>query len=702
MVNKKMLAVLVLGIISGGVIVSANDATVLDEVVVDADRVSLPGGYLNENARTGLLGVQDVMNTPMTQYSITEKTIEQFGNPNTPAISALMNVPSVKGGATMTHNDFSIRGHYLQGASFYLNGIPGLYSQMNSPTNMIESVELISGPNMLDGTQMESNSVAGYVNFVSKKASEEPITRYTQTFTGRGNFGEYIDVGRRFGTDNEWGVRVNGELQNGEMGLEGSNLKAKGIFANIDHKDEHSTTNLLVGYRHQEVLRGMRWFIFDDGVTKLPSAPDAKKNVSFDQMKKEENSLIMALNHKQDINEHISWFADIGMLNSDLKRNISPRGSAYHIIDNNGTYKYWTWNGRTPNMYRYYRGGFQFKVNTGEIRHDIVFAYDRIMQKSYGSGTSGKEWYGNIYEGAPNMPSQDFPLVDKKLGAKTDLRGITLMDNMQYKKVRVIGGFHKHTSTVQSFTNGKVSRSVKSDALSPVYGVLYQPNENISIYGSHTEGFAKGDVVGDDYTGNPGQILDPTKSKENELGVKWRNGNFLTTASYFDIKEAKNMDVYKDGKKYKLQDGEVEYEGFELYTTGSVNSKWNVFGGFMYVNAIRNKTEGGTYDGYRLDGSSRWNGVLGAEYVPSEGTSIWGRMLYNGTTVINQERLKLPSYTTFDLGISHAFKWNGVPTKLSLACYNVTNKSYWMTRSGGNEALLSLPRTFMLTAQFDF
>ena len=122
----------------------------------------------------------------------------------------------------------------------------------------------------------------------------------------------------------------------------------------------------------------------------------------------------------------------------------------------------------------------------------------------------------------------------------------------------------------------------------------------------------------------------------------------------------------------------------------------------MYVNAVRNKTDKGTYDGYRLDGSSRWNAVLGAEYAPNEDTSIFGRILFNGKTVVNQEKLELPSYTTFDLGITHNVKLGDYKAKLGLTCYNLFNRSYWMTRSGGNEVLLSMPRTFMLSAQFSF
>lgn len=89
---------------------NADNQYMLDTVYVYGARNSqeddtVPGGYLNQTVHTGILGQQRAVDTPFTQYSIPEKVISQYGNPATPAISALMNVPSVKGGATMTHND---------------------------------------------------------------------------------------------------------------------------------------------------------------------------------------------------------------------------------------------------------------------------------------------------------------------------------------------------------------------------------------------------------------------------------------------------------------------------------------------------------------------------------------------------------------------------------------------------------------------
>lgn len=57
----------------------------------------------------------------------------------------------------------------------------------------------------------------------------------------------------------------------------------------------------------------MRWFLLDNKVTKLPKITDISKNVSFDQMLKEEDQTLLALNHVQKFNDNTKLFVNIGL-----------------------------------------------------------------------------------------------------------------------------------------------------------------------------------------------------------------------------------------------------------------------------------------------------------------------------------------------------------------------------------------------------
>lgn len=213
---------------------------------VNTNNSILSGEFVKTESSLGILGDKKVMDTPFTQMDLTKKTIETFGGPNQPLQSILINNPAVRIQGTNLHNDFSIRGIRGNGTSSYLNGIPGLMSQFNAPTFFIEDIQFISGPNSgitsLPATY-ESSAAGGIVNFVSKKATDIPITNYRQTFSGKGSLGEYLDISRRLGKDNEWGIRVNTEWLNGETAISDNDMEARGIYINVDHQDEKSKSS---------------------------------------------------------------------------------------------------------------------------------------------------------------------------------------------------------------------------------------------------------------------------------------------------------------------------------------------------------------------------------------------------------------------------------------------------------------------------
>ena len=63
--------------------------------------------------------------------------------------------------------------------------------------------------------------------------------------------------------------------------------------------------------------------------------------------------------------------------------------------------------------------------------------------------------------------------------------------------------------------------------------------------------------------------------------------------------------------------------------------------------------------------------------------------------------LKIGGQTLVDLGISWDTRFGKQPVTLSAWCYNLLNKDYWYA-AGGNNIGLGAPRTFAVSAQFNF
>ena len=299
----------------------------MDTVYVDANKDhdengTLPGGYVRTEGDLGILGERSVMEEPFTQTNLSRKTMETFGeNAGKPFASILSNVPGIRNTGTALHSDYYIRGLKLNGTSATLNGVPLMFTQFSNPTFMIDHIEVLEGPNLgVSGSAptYESTPAAGVVNMVSKKATEEPITSYKQVFSGKSGLAEYLDYGRRFGENNEWGIRVNTEVQDGNPTQYDAEIKARGIYVNIDHKDEKSSSNFLIGERIYRVDNGGRWFKFVQNknaqkiIDHLPSAPNSSNGYGFDGMSKRNRNFEMVFNHNQKFNDHISGFVNAG------------------------------------------------------------------------------------------------------------------------------------------------------------------------------------------------------------------------------------------------------------------------------------------------------------------------------------------------------------------------------------------------------
>ena len=138
--------------------------------------------------------------------------------------------------------------------------------------------------------------------------------------------------------------------------------------------------------------------------------------------------------------------------------------------------------------------------------------------------------------------------------------------------------------------------------------------------------------------------------------------------SYFDIKKANGIDILNsDGSYTRGQDGERRHKGIEYTATGTIAEKWNLIGGFMHLNTEQ-KTSSTATNGKRPNGVPDWTASLGVEYEASDAFSALLRGNYVGTSYVLNEKYKVPSYFTMDLGVKYKTKMNSTPVTLNAMC----------------------------------
>jgi len=179
------------------------------------------GGMVARGQRLGVLGNQDMMDVPFSTTSYTSETIR---NQQAETIAeVLANDPAVRSG--YGYGNFSelfvIRGFPLGGEDISIDGLYGNAPRQIVAMEMYERVEVLKGASaFLNGMPPSGTGIGGAVNLVPKRAGDTPLTRVTGSFAQDSRIGGHVDIGRRFGRDDAFGIRANAAIRDGETAID--------------------------------------------------------------------------------------------------------------------------------------------------------------------------------------------------------------------------------------------------------------------------------------------------------------------------------------------------------------------------------------------------------------------------------------------------------------------------------------------------
>lgn len=722
MMKKKLARNILIAIASMGFAMSASAAEIqshnLDSITVEGAG-TLPGDMMNASGSVGLLGEKKVMDTPMSTYNVSNSYLETYIGSSEPLDRALANVPSVNPTGSVLHGDFNLRGFRTNGNAFYVNGVNGMMTQFLVPTYAVDSIDIVSGPNSMLGSSMvvyEGDTAGGLLNMQTKRAEENDFIKYKQTFSGQAAFGEYVDISQRLGEDKEWGIRFNAEHLNGETSMDNARVKAKGAAINIDHRSEKSNTNLFATYNDKDVYGGVRWFkLVTGGVTHMPKPVDGSKNYSADGTWKAGYGWFATLNHEQNINKNWQLFANAGYSRQKLNQNISPKSSSYWIKNDAGDYDLLQTNSETPQKIYYSQIGSKNKFNTGNVKHELITSLDKEWRNRE---TAVRTINNNKVVGVGNIFTHIFNQTESagvvqyegtRPNNRTSVWGASILDSMEFGKWNAMIGVHKHEGNARTYSaTTKTWKSVKSSDTCPTYSLGYKPSDKFLIYGNHSENFNLG-VEAPTSANNAGTIMDPAKTKQDELGFKYMNHGNLLTVSYFDIDQTS---YFTNTNNDYAADGLVNHKGVELSYASKLAKKWNSNLAIAWMDAKYERNSLAFKNGLQETGQPRWRGSAALEYEADKDFKVMARATYTGTTpfftvtkgtsnaTVDSTRLFAKSFMVYDLGFSYNTKINTTPVKLTAMCYNLFDKDYWMV-SRGDQIYVSAPRTFFVAASFE-
>ncbi|WP_246282778.1 TonB-dependent receptor [Achromobacter animicus] len=663
----------------------AQQATTLQPVTVTAGALGdgdLPpvyaGGQVAEGARLGLMGNQSVMDTP---FNVTSYTSELIKNQQARTLADVMaNDPSVRFTTSSGHayENFRIRGFDVNQNDVAINGMYGLAPMGRTPVEFVERVEVLKGPNALFSGMAPSGAVGGTVNLVTKRATDTPTVTFGVDWLSDGQLGTTIDAGRRFGTRNEWGARVNGSFSDGATTLDGQSRKREFLSAGLDYRGSALTASI-DAYHSQESFTGGTPAMFWFASPVVPVAPDPRINQFSTAYGSIQSNAVMG-QAEYRFNEHVSAFAGVGRRDSDQSGLIN--GTHARQIQPNGDFTGQIVGQRAYTDATTAEGGLRTRFKTGSVGHELVLQASYLKLEDGSATGPASVFRSNIYHPiTPVMPA--LPGSPPKTSENT-LTSLALVDTMSFldDKLRVTGGVRNQRVKTSNFDKtGKTTARYDEDAVTPAVAVVVKPwGPDLSFYANYVEGLSKGDSVTDTTATNFGEVFAPYKTKQKELGVKWNAGTFTNTLALFEIDKPMLVTEGSTAQPTYADGGEKRVRGVEWNTFGEIAQGVRVLGGVTYTQGTQVKTSYGRYNGNTAVGAPRWQVNTGVEWdtpwVP--GLTLTGRVQATSRQYADSaNNIEIPGWGQVDLGARYATKVNGRDVVLRLNVNNVFNKYYY-------------------------
>lgn len=230
------------------------------------------------------------------------------------------------------------------------------------------------------------------------------------------------------------------------------------------------------------------------------------------------------------------------------------------------------------------------------------------------------------------------------------------------------------------------TRERTDEEISPRLGLVYKPQENISLYASYSESFLP--RSGEQFANINGDnnALDPNEFTNLEAGLKWDfNPGLSLTTAVFEIEQSSPQVADDDPATLDVIDSEIT--GFEIQLQGRVTRDWSVSAGYSYL------------DGEQVDRSGDTG--LRPRELPEHMFSVWNTyrvtnqfgvglgLTYQDESFINNSNSAiLPSYTRVDAAAYYDLNDR---VRLQLNIENLTDELYFPNAHSTHQATVGAP-----------
>ncbi|AQH00808.1 TonB-dependent receptor [Burkholderia sp. KK1] len=694
---------------AGNATAAAPQESTLPAVKVQASKESLPGdfaptfagGQVARGADFGVLGQQNMLDVPFSMTTYTSKLIED--QQARTIADVLANDPSVRTAYAFGNfaETYVIRGFELQGDDVSLNGLYGITPRQLVATDALERVDVFKGANaFLNGASPNGSAVGGGINLQLKRADDKPLTRVTLDGTASGEIGAHVDIGRRFGSDGQFGIRVNQANHDGETSIDGEHRRDNTTAVSLDWRGDKLRLYGDFLYQRQRINGGRP--TVNDFANFIPGPPAATYNYAQTWSFSSIEDTVGILRAEYDFLPGWTAYVTGGVRHTDEQGEYSSPS-----VQANGTTTATRLGVPHKEDGSSAEAGVRGHFNTGPVSHFVTAGASIVRVDSMSAFTFSSAFPTSLYD-TPQVPYPPTTLsggnlADPQTTALNLMRSIAVSDTLGFLNDRVlftIGARHQELLSNTYAYTGTQTRNYNDSITTPVFGLVVRPMEHVALFANHSEALTIGDAA-PNTAANFGDQLPPAKSKQWEVGAKYDNGQYGASFAAFQIERPL---TFVNSSNVFVADGTQKHRGLEASIYGEPLKGVRLIAGATYLHATQEGTASGATDGNKPIGVPTMLFNVNAEYdVPVlSGLTLTARWIHTGSQYLNvTNTLAIPAWDRFDLGARYATVLFGKPTTFRASVLNVANKSYWASTIGGY-LTMGAPRTVLLSMTTDF
>ncbi|WP_191831599.1 TonB-dependent receptor [Pseudomonas fluorescens] len=661
--------------------------------------------YKASESKTALKIDAPLRDIPQTVNVVPQSVIKDQGAQSMEDV--LKNVPGIGlSNGDGQRDQVTIRGFSAIG-DMYVDGLRDDALYYRDLSN-VERVEVVKGP---AAVLYGRGSSGGLINSVSKKPNFSPVQEVGVTFDSEGKRRTQFDAGWADQQQGDKAFRITGALEDSDTFRDDGYIDRKAIAPTAYFKLSDDL-DLTVGATYLYDKR-----LIDFGIPALGDRPvDVDRDKRFgaadpddDYARSEVFSFTAGVDYR--LNDDFTLSNTSRYYHYDLDRNntLADSSPTRFVTGSNGELLVKLNRG---NVQRTEDGWF----NQTELKHQAQLAgMNHNLLYGVELGRQVKDQSVFSQNNVAQVPVFRDGLVDVPFQAnKQTAKGTTTQDTAGFyvqdlielaPQWKALVGVRYDVFDQEYDDDLKGAELSRTDTTwSPRVGLVYQPDQIQSYYVSVSRSYQPSSEVFALSTGNQG--LEPEETTNYEVGAKWDllDSRLAVTAALFRL-ERTNMKTTDPANPANLVlAGEQRTDGFEATVSGQLTDKWQVYGGFAFLDAEITKSNSKT-NGVPNEGqtptltprtsanlwlvrslSETWRVGMGANYVDERYTSL-------------DNVVVMPSYTTVDAALLYNQpKWDA-----ALRLRNVFDRDYYASAHGSVDLITpGAPRTLELSTNYRF